>query len=128
MAVPPTPRSGANDSHAGSSRARTIWVSLSTERLVLRTVASASLTSPADTSLWLPRMARVSITFNGEIFNFVELRDELERKGHSFVTRSDTEVILHLYQQYGTDCVRYMNGQWAFAIWDARRRTVLHFS
>ncbi len=64
----------------------------------------------------------LSITFNGEIFNFVELRDELERKGHSFVTRSDTEVILHLYQQYGTDCVHYMNGQWAFAIWDARRK------
>ncbi len=64
----------------------------------------------------------LSITFNGEIFNFVELRDELQGKGHNFVTRSDTEVILHLYRQYGTDCVRYMNGQWSFAIWDARRK------
>jgi asparagine synthase (glutamine-hydrolysing) len=64
----------------------------------------------------------LSITFNGEIFNFVELRDDLKQKGHTFLTRSDTEVILGLYQQYGTDCVRYMNGQWSFAIWDARRK------
>ena len=64
----------------------------------------------------------ISITFNGEIFNFVELRESLEQQGHKFRTRSDTEVILHLYRQYGTDCVQYMNGQWAFAIWDAPRK------
>jgi asparagine synthase (glutamine-hydrolysing) len=64
----------------------------------------------------------VSITFNGEIFNFIELRRELEQQGHQFVTRSDTEVILHLYRQYGIDCVSRMNGQWAFAIWDSPRK------
>lgn len=63
-----------------------------------------------------------SITFNGEIFNYVELREELIAKGHRFASRSDTEVILHLYQEYGEECVQRMNGQWAFAIWDAQRR------
>jgi asparagine synthase (glutamine-hydrolysing) len=62
---------------------------------------------------------RFWITFNGEIFNYIELREELIRKGHFFVTRSDTEVILHLYQEMGEECVKELNGQWAFAIWDA---------
>jgi asparagine synthase (glutamine-hydrolysing) len=64
----------------------------------------------------------LSITFNGEIFNYLELREDLGNRGHRFATRSDTEVILHLYEEYGEDCVNHMNGQWAFAIWDSRRR------
>jgi asparagine synthase (glutamine-hydrolysing) len=67
-----------------------------------------------DSSLW--------ITFNGEIFNYVELRKELLRKGHRFSTHSDTEVILHLYEEKGEDCVKYLNGQWALAIWNKQRR------
>jgi asparagine synthase (glutamine-hydrolysing) len=63
-----------------------------------------------------------SIVFNGEIFNYVELTKELEAKGHLFSTQSDTEVILELYEEYGPDCVQRMNGQWAFAIWDAKRK------
>ncbi|KAA6458331.1 asparagine synthase (glutamine-hydrolyzing) [Acidobacteria bacterium AB60] len=62
------------------------------------------------------------ITFNGEIFNYLELREDLARAGHRFRTRSDTEVILHLYQRYGEHCVDYLNGQWSFAIWDKRNR------
>lgn len=62
------------------------------------------------------------ITFNGEIFNFIELREDLIKKGHKFSNKSDTEVILRLYLEYGSDCVQRMNGQWAFAIWDARHK------
>src|SRR5690242_15701266 len=64
----------------------------------------------------------LSITFNGEIFNYLELREELIQRGHRFATRSDTEVILHLYQEKGEDCVKEFNGQWAFAIWDSKNR------
>src|SRR3989304_2800725 len=62
------------------------------------------------------------ITFNGEIFNYPELRDDLVRKGYRFSTSSDTEVLLHLYADKGEELVQDPNGQWAFAIWDARRR------
>jgi asparagine synthase (glutamine-hydrolysing) len=65
---------------------------------------------------------RLWITFNGEIFNYVELRQELLGKGHRFATRSDTEVILNAYREYGEDCVHRFNGQWGFAIWDAEAR------
>jgi asparagine synthase (glutamine-hydrolysing) len=63
----------------------------------------------------------VSIVFNGEIFNYVELRADLLRRGHRFRTQCDTEVILRLYEESGEECVRHLNGQWAFAIWDSRR-------
>jgi asparagine synthase (glutamine-hydrolysing) len=62
------------------------------------------------------------ITFNGEIFNYIELREELLSKRHSFMTRSDTEVILNAYREYGEDCVKHFNGQWAFAIWDMAKQ------
>ena len=64
---------------------------------------------------------RVWITFNGEIFNFQELRSDLEAKGHRFRTKSDTEVILHLWLEHGEACVTRLRGQFAFAIWDASR-------
>jgi asparagine synthase (glutamine-hydrolysing) len=68
------------------------------------------------------RDGRLWITFNGEIFNYIELREELQARGYTFATRSDTEVILRSYEAYGEACVERFNGQWAFAIWDARRR------
>src|SRR5262249_45262840 len=58
----------------------------------------------------------------GEIFNYIELREELIQKGHTFSTRCDTEVILHAYEQFGEACVHRFNGQWAFAIWDSKAK------
>jgi asparagine synthase (glutamine-hydrolysing) len=67
-----------------------------------------------DETLW--------IVFNGEIFNYIELRAELEVLGHRFRTSSDTEVILHLFEEYGSSCLSRMNGQFVFAIWDTQKR------
>jgi asparagine synthase (glutamine-hydrolysing) len=64
------------------------------------------------------------ITFNGEIFNYLELRKELESQGHKFRTSSDTEVIVHAYEQYGRNCVDHFNGQFAFALYDKRTRSL----
>jgi len=61
------------------------------------------------------------IVFNGEIYNFKEIRQELERKGHQFYTLTDTECILHAYEEYGPNCVHKLNGMFAFAIWDGRQ-------
>jgi asparagine synthase (glutamine-hydrolysing) len=60
------------------------------------------------------------IVFNGEIYNYLELREKLEKLGHTFCTNSDTEVILHTYDRYGSDCPKHLRGMFAFAIWDKR--------
>lgn len=58
------------------------------------------------------------IVYNGEVYNFQELRKDLEKDGHQFYTHSDTEIIIHLYDKYGVDCVQYLRGMFVFAIWD----------
>jgi len=63
-----------------------------------------------DESVW--------ITYNGEVYNFPELRQTLLKKGHEFKTKSDTETVIHLYEEYGVDCLKYMRGMFAFALWD----------
>jgi asparagine synthase (glutamine-hydrolysing) len=68
----------------------------------------------------------VWVVFNGEIFNYIELRAELEQQGHRFYTHSDTEVIVHLYEQHGDDFASFLNGQFAIGLWDSlRQRLVL---
>jgi len=62
----------------------------------------------------------VAITYSGEVYNFIELRGELVRRGHRFLTRSDTEVVLHGYQEWGAAVAERLNGMFAFAVWDAR--------
>src|SRR5207253_687819 len=62
------------------------------------------------------------IVFNGEIYNYQSLREHLEKLGHTFYTNSDTEAIVHAYDQYGTDCPKHLRGMFAFAIWDERKQ------
>jgi len=69
-----------------------------------------------DQTLW--------IVCNGEVFNYIELRRNLEARGHLFTTTTDTEVILHLYEEYGPDCLNRLNGQFAIAIWDEKDRSL----
>jgi len=64
----------------------------------------------------------IQIVFNGEVYNFMDLRETLETKGHRFRTRSDTETIVHAYEEWGTGCVARLRGMFAFAIWDQRRQ------
>jgi len=70
-----------------------------------------------DKSVW--------IVYNGEIYNFPELRRELEQRGHQFYTRTDTEIIVHLYEELGADCVKKLRGMFAIALYDVRRQSLL---
>ena len=70
-----------------------------------------------DRSIW--------IVYNGEIYNYRELRQRLLEQGHSLHTHSDTETVVHLYEEYGRDCVKHLRGMFAFALWDERRRVLL---
>jgi len=96
------------DTRAGLAHARLSIIDLSTGQQPL---------CNEDGTLW--------ISYNGEIFNYVELRAELERLGHCFRTQSDTEVIVHAYEAWGERAFERFNGQWALALWDAKARTLV---
>ena len=70
-----------------------------------------------DETLW--------IVFNGEIYNFHELQDKVRKNGHTLATKSDTETIIHLYEDYGVDCLQFLEGMFALAIWDTRQQRLL---
>jgi asparagine synthase (glutamine-hydrolysing) len=92
-------------------------VALGHRRLaILDLVSGDQPLSNEDATIW--------VTFNGEIYNFRELRAKLEGLGHRFGTRSDTEVIVHAYEQYGADCVKELRGMFAFGLWDRPRQTL----
>ena len=96
------------DAHAALAHRRLSIVDLSTGQQPL---------SNEDGSVW--------VVFNGEIYNHVEIRRELEAHGHRYRTKSDTETIVHAYEQWGDDCVERFRGMFAFAIWDAPKRRLL---
>ncbi len=62
------------------------------------------------------------ITYNGEVYNYLEIKEELSAKGYTFKSTSDTEVIIKAYEEWGEDCVNHFNGMWAFAIWDNKNQ------
>ncbi|MDQ3702688.1 MAG: asparagine synthetase B, partial [Chloroflexota bacterium] len=66
----------------------------------------------------------IGLVYNGELYNFQAMRRELVGRGHRFRSATDTEVIVHAYEEYGPDCVRHFNGMFAFAIWDRRQGTL----
>lgn len=84
---------------------------------IIDSAMGAQPISNEDGSVW--------VVFNGEIFNYLELREQLEARGHRFRTRSDTEVIVHLYEDFGDQFVRELNGQFSVALWDRRRKTLM---
>lgn len=97
---------------------RDAWVGLGNARLSIIDLGGGQQPiANEDGTLW--------IVFNGEIFNYLELRPDLEAKGHRFKTDCDTEVILHLYEEYGVECLNYLNGQFAIALWDSRQQRLL---
>lgn len=89
--------------------------------LAERRLAILDLSPAGHTPMTTPD-GQLTICFNGEIYNYIELRAELKSLGHTFISSGDTEVILAAYRQWGTACVERFNGMWAFALWDARQR------
>jgi asparagine synthase (glutamine-hydrolysing) len=110
-------RSGARELTQTTGGAAATWdVLLGSRRLAIVDTSSAGrqpMASPC---------ADVFVVFNGEIYNHDELRADLAGRGHRFGSRTDTEVIVHAYEEWGTECVGRFNGMWAFAIWDQARR------
>lgn len=93
------------------------WANLGNARLSIVDLSGGQQPiSNEDDTVW--------IVFNGEIFNYPELRSHLEARRHRFKTDCDTEVILHLYEEYGASCLNYLNGQFAIAIWDTRSHSL----
>ncbi len=109
---------GPDDEGEMVSNSEEMSIGLGHKRLSIIDLSSAGRQPMAneDESIW--------ITFNGEIYNFREFRRELEGKGHRFKSNSDTEVIIHLYEEMGIKCIERLRGMFAFALWDNNKRTL----
>ena len=82
-------------------------------------------TSAAGHQPFFSENKRFVITYNGELYNYREVRAELEKKGHKFTTKSDTEILPHLYEEYGDGLLEHVNGMYAFSLWDARAKKLI---
>lgn len=109
--------------HRGPDDAGEWWSADGRVGLAQRRLSIIDL-SPAGHQPMCDAVGSLSIVFNGEIYNFSELRDELIAKGYGFRSHSDTEVILLAYHEWGTECLAHLNGMFAFALYDARQQTV----
>ncbi len=112
--------SGGEDEFSGRKMNQSpgCGVALGHRRLAIIDVAGGQQPlSNEDNTVW--------IVFNGEVYNFRDLRRRLEAAGHRFRTHSDTETIVHLYEEHGVECFKHLNGMFALAIWDARRRQLI---
>src|SRR5438067_12471692 len=122
----------------GSAEVNVQHARLATERLVHRGPDEGGTWMGGKVFLGMRRLSIIDLTgghqpiwnedrsccliFNGELYNFLDLRPQLEDRGHVFRTSSDTEVVLHAYEEWDVDCLRHFNGMFAIAIWDAPRQ------
>ena len=100
-----------------------VYISTDKQTALAHTRLSILDLSPAGHQPMSTSDGRYLITFNGEIYNFQELRENLISQGEKFYSQTDTEVILKLYQRMGSDCVQHLRGMFAFAIWDDLEKT-----
>ena len=110
---------GPDDEGEMTADSNAVGVGLGHKRLSIIDLSAAGKQPMAneDESVWL--------TLNGEIYNHRKLRKELENKGHRFRSHSDSEVVLHLYEESGTECLDKLNGMFAFALWDSKKKSLL---
>jgi len=112
--------------HRGPDSART-WISRHDDGSVafgFRRLAIIDLSDAANQPMFSAD-GSLALVYNGEIYNYIELREELRNKGHVFRTESDSEVLLTAYEEWGADCLPRFNGMFAFALWDGRQRRLL---
>jgi asparagine synthase (glutamine-hydrolysing) len=109
-------------SGAGDAGSRAPHVALGHRRLAILDLSDAAAQPMVDTAGDSGGSGAVALTYNGEIYNYLEVRAELEGLGHRFRSRSDTEVLLRAYREWGADCLGRLNGMFAFALWDGGRR------
>src|SRR3954452_23513421 len=107
--------------HRGPDDSGSWWSAAGNVGLAQRRLAIIDL-SPGGHQPMHYQGSRLSVVFNGEIYNYLDLRDQLKAKGYQFVTQSDTEVLLAAYAEWGTDCLRQLNGMFAIALYDDEKK------